>query len=49
MEGRKSSIILLLNSTESTGISEAKPAKNIVFEKDAFSRVNSIVKFGFTH
>ena len=38
-----------LNSTESTGISEAKPAaENIAFEKDAFSRVNSIVKFGFT-
>ncbi|WP_222616903.1 TonB-dependent receptor plug domain-containing protein [Flavobacterium kayseriense] len=38
-----------LNSTESTGISEAKSAsENIAFEKDAFSRVNSIVKFGFT-
>ena len=38
-----------LNSTETTGISEAKPAaNNVVFEQDAFSRVNSIVKFGFT-
>jgi vitamin B12 transporter len=38
-----------LNSTETTGISEAKPAtNNVTFEPDAFSRVNSIVKFGFT-
>jgi vitamin B12 transporter len=38
-----------LNSTETTGISEAKSAtNNVTFEPDAFSRVNSIVKFGFT-
>ena len=38
-----------LNSTETTGISEAKPAlDNENFEADHFSRVNSIVKFGFT-
>lgn len=37
-----------LNSTETTGISEAKSAnKDIDFEKDAFSRVNSLVKLGF--
>lgn len=38
-----------LNSTESKGISEAKPAdKNVVFEDDRFSRINSMVKLGFT-
>ncbi|MBA0884277.1 TonB-dependent receptor [Flavobacterium sp. BBQ-18] len=38
-----------LNSTETTGISEAKPALDTeTFEDDGFSRVNSIVKFGFT-
>ena len=38
-----------LNSTETTGISEAKPALDTEnFEADHFSRVNSIVKFGFT-
>ncbi|HEX9151494.1 MAG TPA: TonB-dependent receptor, partial [Flavobacterium sp.] len=38
-----------LNSTETTGISEAKPLNsNTKFENDAFSRVNSLVKIGFT-
>ncbi|UQD57718.1 TonB-dependent receptor [Flavobacterium sp. K5-23] len=38
-----------LNSTESTGISEAKPLNSAVeFENDKFSRVNSVVKLGFT-
>lgn len=38
-----------LNSTIADGISEAKPMNdNDVFESDAFSRVNSIVKIGFT-
>jgi vitamin B12 transporter len=38
-----------LNTTYANGISEAKPAnENIVFEDDAFSRVNSVVKIGFT-
>ncbi|HTG66985.1 MAG TPA: TonB-dependent receptor plug domain-containing protein [Flavobacterium sp.] len=38
-----------LNSSESTGISEAKPALDTEkFEEDRFSRTNSIVKFGFT-
>ncbi len=38
-----------LNSTETTGISEAKPINsNTTFENDAFSRVNSLVKIGFT-
>lgn len=38
-----------LNSTETKGISEAKPQdKNTVFEDDRFSRVNSMVKLGFT-
>ncbi|HJS00792.1 MAG TPA: TonB-dependent receptor plug domain-containing protein [Flavobacterium sp.] len=38
-----------LNSTESTGISEAKPTLDTdTFEDDRFSRINSIVKFGFT-
>jgi vitamin B12 transporter len=38
-----------LNSTESTGISEAKPESDAVeFENDKFSRLNSIVKLGFT-
>ena len=38
-----------LNSTETTGISEARPLNsNITFENDAFSRVNSVVKIGFT-
>jgi vitamin B12 transporter len=38
-----------LNSTETTGISEAKPLNsNTKFENDDFSRVNSVVKIGFT-
>ena len=38
-----------LNSTETTGISEARPLdSNTSFENDAFSRVNSMVKIGFT-
>ncbi|MFV8327123.1 TonB-dependent receptor plug domain-containing protein [Flavobacterium sp. ZS1P14] len=38
-----------LNSTETTGISEAKPlSSNTKFENDDFSRVNSVVKIGFT-
>ncbi|SHI98934.1 TonB-dependent receptor plug domain-containing protein [Flavobacterium terrae] len=38
-----------LNSTIADGISEAKPMNdNDVFESDAFSRVNSVVKIGFT-
>jgi vitamin B12 transporter len=38
-----------LNSTETTGISEAKPLNNdTTFENDTFSRVNSVVKIGFT-
>ncbi|OCB77873.1 TonB-dependent receptor plug domain-containing protein [Flavobacterium crassostreae] len=37
-----------LNSTETTGISEAKPRLNQTpFEEDRFSRVNSLVKVGF--
>ncbi|MFA9194760.1 TonB-dependent receptor plug domain-containing protein [Flavobacterium sp. FBOR7N2.3] len=38
-----------LNSTETTGISEARPALDTdTFEADSFSRVNGLVKFGFT-
>lgn len=38
-----------LNSTETTGISEAKaPTEAEDFEKDSFSRVNALVKLGFT-
>ena len=38
-----------LNSTETKGISEAKsPDENIEFEEDKFSRINSLVKIGFT-
>jgi vitamin B12 transporter len=38
-----------LNSTETSGISDAKSANDAVaFEDDRFSRVNSIVKLGFT-
>ncbi|MFV8344415.1 TonB-dependent receptor plug domain-containing protein [Flavobacterium sp. XS2P39] len=38
-----------LNSTETTGISEAKPLdSNTKFEDDSFSRLNSVVKIGFT-
>ena len=38
-----------LNSTIADGISEAKPMNdNDVFESDSFSRVNSVVKIGFT-
>ncbi|MCL9807229.1 TonB-dependent receptor [Flavobacterium amniphilum] len=38
-----------LNTTYANGISEAKPAnENTLFEDDAFSRVNSVVKVGFT-
>lgn len=48
-KSEKFNFFAALNSTESTGISEAKPAaENITFEQDAFSRVNSIVKFGLT-
>ncbi|WP_233588604.1 TonB-dependent receptor plug domain-containing protein [Flavobacterium sp. LS1P28] len=37
-----------LNSTETTGISEAKsPNDAVLFEADRFSRVNSVVKIGF--
>ena len=39
----------ILNSTIEDGISEAKPMNdNDVFESDSFSRVNSVVKIGFT-
>ncbi len=38
-----------LNSTETTGISEARPTNDLEdFEKDNFSRVNALVKLGFT-
>ncbi|MEL1241331.1 TonB-dependent receptor plug domain-containing protein [Flavobacterium flavipallidum] len=37
-----------LNSTETTGISEAKAPNNEKFEDDSFSRVNGLVKLGFT-
>ena len=37
-----------LNSSEITGISEAKAPNGESFEDDSFSRVNSLVKFGFT-
>jgi vitamin B12 transporter len=38
-----------LNSTETKGISEAKsPDENIKFEDDNFSRINALVKIGFT-
>lgn len=38
-----------LNSTETTGISEARPASDSdTFEDDSFSRVNGLVKLGFT-
>lgn len=38
-----------LNSTETTGISEAKPLdSNTKFENDNFSRLNAVVKLGFT-
>lgn len=38
-----------LNSTETTGISEARPALDTdTFEADSFSRVNGLVKLGFT-
>ena len=37
-----------LNSTETTGISEAMVAAPATFEADRFSRVNSLVKLGFT-
>ncbi len=38
-----------LNSTETTGISEAKSLNNdTTFENDTFSRVNSVVKIGIT-
>lgn len=37
-----------LNSTDTRGISEARPLDNEdIFEGDHFSRVNSLVKFGF--
>jgi vitamin B12 transporter len=38
-----------LNSTETTGISEARPASDSdTFEDDNFSRLNGLVKLGFT-
>ncbi|MFQ3173494.1 MAG: vitamin B12 transporter [Flavobacterium sp.] len=37
-----------LNSTEITGISEAAVPKAAAFEADRFSRINSLVKLGFT-
>ncbi|MGX7666816.1 TonB-dependent receptor plug domain-containing protein [Flavobacterium pedocola] len=38
-----------LNSTESKGVSEAKPFDpSTTFEDDRFSRINSMVKLGFT-
>lgn len=38
-----------LNSTETTGISEARPVLDTeTFEDDSFSRVNGLVKLGFT-
>jgi vitamin B12 transporter len=36
-----------LNSTETTGISEASAPVNTTYEADAFSKVNSLVKLGF--
>ncbi|HEY4618079.1 MAG TPA: TonB-dependent receptor plug domain-containing protein [Flavobacterium sp.] len=37
-----------LNSTETTGISEAAVPEPATFEDDHFSRINSLVKMGFT-
>jgi vitamin B12 transporter len=37
-----------LNSTETTGISEAIVPASAAFEADRFSRINSLVKLGFT-
>ncbi|MFC3333806.1 TonB-dependent receptor plug domain-containing protein [Flavobacterium palustre] len=38
-----------LNSSEVSGMSQARPASDLEkFEDDSFSRVNSLVKFGFT-
>jgi vitamin B12 transporter len=38
-----------INATDVKGISEAKPSNNsTTFEDDNFSRVNSVIKFGFT-
>jgi vitamin B12 transporter len=37
-----------LNSTETTGISEAIVPASAAFESDRFSRINSLVKLGFT-
>jgi vitamin B12 transporter len=37
-----------LNSTETTGISEAAVAAPAAFEADRFSRLNSLIKLGFT-
>jgi vitamin B12 transporter len=45
--GKKVNFFTSLNSTETTGISEAKPANsNTEFENDAFSRINSVIKIG---
>jgi vitamin B12 transporter len=45
--GKKVNYFASLNSTETTGISEAKPANsNTEFENDAFSRINSVIKIG---
>lgn len=38
-----------LNSVETTGISEARPASDAdTFEDDSFSRINGLIKLGFT-
>ncbi len=45
--GKKVNYFASLNSTETTGISEAKPVNsNTEFEKDGFSRINSVIKIG---
>lgn len=48
-KGEKMNFFASLSSVESGGMSEAKPEdKNTVFEDDRFSRINSMVKLGFT-
>jgi vitamin B12 transporter len=37
-----------LNSTETTGISEAAVTAPTAYESDRFSRINSLIKLGFT-
>lgn len=45
---KKVTYFTALNSTETTGVSEARPANAAdTFENDAFSRVNAVVKVGF--